>query len=318
MTRIASLAFLVLTAAVSAWPSAQSDASRRASIAAAQKAIEHEFAVSLLSPFTAVASKYFVGGDAARLVVRADGPAFLEPPSPGGAVDVTFDGRDVWVEPIPGAARVFLLKKRGDEGVEPGEGAALAARTRMSDADLVRVGRYYLEAGARPGTGRAILYDPDAPLRKAFAGLHWFPPSTVLQVKATYVPNERPDPIVVTTSRGLEKDYYRAGTFSFEIDKHTLRLAALATSAAPRPGDELFVPFRDATTGHESYAVGRYLNVAFNGPAAAYVLDFNLATNPYCAYSPHYNCVVPPKENTLLIAIRAGEMSYANHPIGGR
>jgi uncharacterized protein (DUF1684 family) len=85
---------------------------------------------------------------------------------------------------------------------------------------------------------------------------------------------------------------------------------ALATSPTPKPGEQLFIPFRDLTTGHESYAVGRYLNVPFKGQDAEYVLDFNLATNPYCAYSPHYNCVIPPRENTLRVAIRAGEMSY--------
>lgn len=296
---------------------AQDEPAGVAAITAAQRAIERDFADSLLSPFSAVASKYFSGGDAARLVVRAGGPAFVEPSSPGGAVDVMFDGREMWVAAVAGVAPVSLVKKRGAEGVETGPGTPLSARTRMSDVDLVRVRRYYLETGARPGTGRAIVYDPEAPLRKAFTGLHWFPPSIAYQVKANYVPNDRPDPIVVTTSRGLEKDYFRAGVFSFEIEGRALRLVALATSASPKPGDELFVPFRDSTTGHASYAVGRYLTVAFKGPAAGYVLDFNLATNPYCAYSPHYNCVIPPKENTLPVAIRAGEMIYANHPIGG-
>jgi uncharacterized protein (DUF1684 family) len=129
-------------------------------------------------------------------------------------------------------------------------------------------------------------------------------------LKAVYTAIEKPNQVTVGTSRGLQKEYFRVGTFSFQVDGTTSRLVALAVSATPKAGDELFVPFRDATTGQESYEVGRYLNVTFTGADAGYVLDFNLVTNPYCAYSPHYNCVIPPRENTLAVAIRAGEMRY--------
>jgi uncharacterized protein (DUF1684 family) len=303
----------LLAAAVSVSLLAQGDASRLAAVTAAQQTVAREFANALLSPFTSVASRYLTAGDAARLVVDGNAVAFAEPSAPGGAVDLTFDGRDIWVSPIAGGPAADLVKKRGEEGVQTAGATPLRTRTRARDEVLVRIGRYYLETGARPGTGRAIVYDPEAPLRKAYTGLHWFPASAAFQVRASYAPLERPDPIVVATSRGLEKDYFRTGVFSFELQGRSLRLVALANSASPKPGDELFVPFRDATTGHESYGVGRYLNVLFQGAGADYLLDFNLATSPYCAYSPHYNCVIPPKENTLAVAIRAGEMIYAPH-----
>ena len=305
---------VIVTAAASAFLVAQGNSPRTAAISTAQRAIEQEFAKSILSPFAAVASKYFGGNESTRLVVRGGTVVFVEESAaPGGAADLTFDGREIWIGPVAGGPAVSLLKKHGAEGVEPGPGTPLRARTRLGDQDLARIGRYILETGARPGTGRAIVYDPEAPLRKAFTGLHWFPPALALQTKAIYVAIDRPDPIVVTTSRGLQKDYYRAGVFSFDVDGRPLKLVALATSASPKPGDELFVPFRDATTGRETYGVGRYLTIPFRGPDAPYVLDFNVATNPYCAYSPHYNCVIPPKENTLPVAIRAGEMTYAAH-----
>jgi hypothetical protein len=292
---------------------AQNQASDLAAIVAGQQALAREFESSPFSPFTAVASRYFSGGDLARLVVRGATATFDETSAPGGAVDVTFDGREMWVTPVPGGPPVGVLRKQGTEGVEAGPGTPVRGRTRIGDQDLVRVGRHYLETGARPGSGRAIVYDPEAPLRKAYTGLHWFPPATTYQVKAAYTPIERPDPVVVTTSRGLEKEFFRAGVFSFELDGRALRLVALATTATPKTGDELFVPFRDATTGRESYAVGRYLHIRFKGAGEAYLIDFNLAVNPYCAYSPHYNCVIPPKENTLPVAIRAGELIYAKH-----
>ena len=305
---LAAVTILVASVGVGA----QNEA-RVSAITAAQQKIAREFAASDLSPFTAVASRYFSGGDAARVVVRGDAVSFEDVSSADGSADVSFDGRDIWVAPVPGGMTLSLSKKRGDEGVEPGTGTPVNAHTRVGDREVIRLGRYYLETGARPGSGRAIVYDPQASLRKAFNGLHWFPASTALQLPATFAPIERPDAIIVTTSRGLQKEYFRVGVFSFQIEGKVWRLVALALSPAPKPGEELFVPFRDATTGRESYAVGRYLNVAFKGARVPYLLDFNLATNPYCAYSPHYNCVIPPKENTLAAPIRAGEMIYATH-----
>ena len=59
----------------------------------------------------------------------------------------------------------------------------------------------------------------------------------------------------------------------------------------------------------ESYPVGRYVRLR-SGEDGAWVLDFNLAGNPNCAYNLHWNCPIPPKENVLGVAIRAGERPY--------
>ncbi len=74
----------------------------------------------------------------------------------------------------------------------------------------------------------------------------------------------------------------------------------------------LFVPFRDKTCGTETYGAGRYLDL--EDPAGAEVLiDFNLAYNPYCAYSESYSCPLPPPENWLEIPVTAGERKYEPH-----
>jgi len=70
--------------------------------------------------------------------------------------------------------------------------------------------------------------------------------------------------------------------------------------------------FRDATTGHESYALGRYVDAEPLG-GDRYGLDFNRAYNPTCAFSPLYNCPIPPRENVLTVAIRAGERDPGGH-----
>jgi uncharacterized protein (DUF1684 family) len=68
----------------------------------------------------------------------------------------------------------------------------------------------------------------------------------------------------------------------------------------------LFLPFRDSSSGNESYGGGRYLDLDIP-KGEKILLDFNLAYNPYCVYSDRYSCPIPPEENRLKTAIRAGE-----------
>jgi uncharacterized protein (DUF1684 family) len=97
------------------------------------------------------------------------------------------------------------------------------------------------------------------------------------------------------------------GWFDFEVDGARCRLEATRL-LEPGVGEKDFgLFFTDATTGKESYSVGRYLEAAPR-PDGLYVLDFNLCYNPACAYSEHYNCPIPPQANRLKVAIKAGEM----------
>jgi hypothetical protein len=74
----------------------------------------------------------------------------------------------------------------------------------------------------------------------------------------------------------------------------------------------LFLPFTDASTGNETYEGGRYIDLSITDiHNNSIVIDFNKAYNPYCAYvSGKYNCPIPPKENALPVAIKAGEKAY--------
>jgi uncharacterized protein len=72
------------------------------------------------------------------------------------------------------------------------------------------------------------------------------------------------------------------------------------------------VLFRDATSGSDTYPLGRYID-PIRLPDGRYLLDFNAAYNPACAFSDHYNCPIPPRGNTLGVAIRAGEMDPDTH-----
>ena len=79
--------------------------------------------------------------------------------------------------------------------------------------------------------------------------------------------------------------------------------------------NDIAVFFRDRSTGTDTYPVGRYLDPVALGDGR-YLLDFNLAYNPACAYSEHYNCPIPPRKNRLNVAVRAGEKDshYLGHP----
>ncbi|RYZ18548.1 MAG: DUF1684 domain-containing protein, partial [Chitinophagaceae bacterium] len=75
--------------------------------------------------------------------------------------------------------------------------------------------------------------------------------------------------------------------------------------------NHLFIPFTDANTGTATYEGGRYIDVSIPDIRDGKILiDFNKAYNPYCCYTTGYNCPIPPKENTLPVAINAGEMKY--------
>ncbi len=107
------------------------------------------------------------------------------------------------------------------------------------------------------------------------------------------------------TSTGDEALFFRFGRIHFLVNgtQQTLTLYE-----APGHG-ELFLPFGDATNGRETYGGGRYLEV-YPVENGKYQVDFNLAYNPYCAYSDAWSCPIPPAENRLSVKIEAGEKKY--------
>ncbi|QSE97397.1 DUF1684 domain-containing protein [Fulvivirga lutea] len=73
--------------------------------------------------------------------------------------------------------------------------------------------------------------------------------------------------------------------------------------------EKLFLAFGDETSAETTYGAGRYLDVTHSG-GNSITLDFNLAYNPYCAYSDEFSCPLPPRENLLSVPIEAGEKTY--------
>jgi len=98
------------------------------------------------------------------------------------------------------------------------------------------------------------------------------------------------------------------GDLTFTLHGRPLRLRLY--HAGEGVGPSVFVPFRDTTSGEESYGAGRYLTLELN-ERDVYEVDFNRAFNPYCAYTDDYECGFPPAENDLPVQIRAGEKVWA-------
>lgn len=147
--------------------------------------------------------------------------------------------------------------------------------------------------------------------RRAFHGLRYFAPDLAYRVEAQVVPFEQPQLIEMETSTGDVRPQMRYAELRFRLGDQDLRLIGFAEPGDLQP-EELFIPFRDATSAHETYGAGRYLEtpVEYSGGEGTATLDFNLAYNPYCAYSPYYSCPIPPAENTLPVRIEAGERTY--------
>lgn len=107
---------------------------------------------------------------------------------------------------------------------------------------------------------------------------------------------------------GNMRDFIRWGKFTFKIDNTICHLFAYKSEEGE---DRLFIPFKDSTSGKDTYGAGRYLDLYEDYKIGGkWVLDFNLAGNPWCAYSANYVCPLIPFENVLKVPIYAGEKSY--------
>lgn len=170
----------------------------------------------------------------------------------------------------------------------------------------------YLEtlAASREAKDRAFREAGDSPVppdrREDLLPLAYFPPDPTYNAAAILRPPSSPQPVVeMPTSTGLRRQMTRVGSLEFNLKGQALTLTAFVETNGPAV-DQLFVPFTDTTTGTETYAGGRYLDLDRNA-TGIYELDFNVAYHPYCYFDARYDCPYPPPENRLPLPVRAGE-----------
>ncbi|WP_254280310.1 DUF1684 domain-containing protein [Haloarcula marina] len=155
---------------------------------------------------------------------------------------------------------------------------------------------------------------PQSPIppeeRDEFDGLRYYDPDEAYRVAATVTRHDDPESVAMETTAGQSVQYRHVVTFTFDIKGETHELAGYRQA---RDEDAaLFVPFRDKTTGHQTYEHGRYMELEVDGELAdgdTVTLDFNLAYAPFCAYSETFSCPLPPETNWLETTIEAGERS---------
>lgn len=139
----------------------------------------------------------------------------------------------------------------------------------------------------------------------------FFPIDLKYRVTAQLIKAENPQPFEIPTSSGKTQQYREYGKAHFEIDGKPYVLTIyqnLRLIAMEKYKNHLFLPFRDATNGKETYGGGKYLDLELPKNNTI-LIDFNQSYQPYCAYNAYdYNCPIVPEENTLPIPIKAGVM----------
>jgi uncharacterized protein (DUF1684 family) len=215
---------------------------------------------------------------------------------PAEHAGVTVDGRSV-----PGAIELRPAS-------EDGPGTTLSYDEGKGEINLIQ-----------RGDALALrVHHADAPTRQHFAGLDFWPAASAWVVDARFVAHPPGKSIAIVNVIGNASDVPNPGYVQFEKDGRTWRLEAFGD-----PSKGLNLMFKDATSGKESYGVGRYLQTGAVGGDGHVAIDFNRAYNPPCAYTDFATCPIPPRENNLArqnseggeasLAVTAGEKRYKGH-----
>lgn len=154
--------------------------------------------------------------------------------------------------------------------------------------------------------------DPQAPARVNFVGLDYFPYDARWRIPARFEAVTGRAPMRFKAVAGGDQEMASPGRAVFTVAGREHRL-----DVVDEPGSkEFFIIFRDETAGQSTYESGRFLYAPKPGADGQWVLDFNRAYNPPCAFTPYATCPLPPEQNWLPIKVTAGELRYKGHGAG--
>jgi uncharacterized protein (DUF1684 family) len=202
-------------------------------------------------------------------------------------------------------ANTVTLHLKDDVVMKSGEEPFTGSREfRLKDSvrDWVSLGSMSMHVIERDGRYFLRVADSDSEVRLKFPGCKWFEPDERFKVTATFIPYTEEKALSIVNIAGEMSSQPCPGYAEFSIDGVKYQLDAI------QEGQGLFFVFRDGTAGVSTYAGGRFIDIE-TMPAAheKFVLDFNKAYNPPCAFSKYTTCPLPPPQNVLDIRIEAGE-----------
>ncbi|WP_337041398.1 DUF1684 domain-containing protein [Emticicia sp. 17c] len=147
-----------------------------------------------------------------------------------------------------------------------------------------------------------------------FQYLRFYEPDEKFRVECQFTATKKGKPFEIPTTSGETKTYVKFGEVTFQLEGKSYTLAVYRSpdlQRIPTYQDLLFIPFKDLTNSKETYGGGRYLDLRMNQiQDDKIIIDFNKAYNPYCAFGEGFSCPIPPRENHLQVAIKAGEKNF--------
>jgi uncharacterized protein len=216
--------------------------------------------------------------------------------------------------PLPASvpARVgTIILKDGRADFRPAPGVKIPAQEMKEDSTILAIGSVRFFLIRREGKFGIRVKDSDAPTRKEFTHLSWYPVDPSWKIEGKFTPWDKFHTLKFdTVIDGLQEEDASPGYVAFTKDGREYRLDAVTDEG------ELFLIFRDQTSGKSTYPAARFLyaempkNLKSPSPV---MLDFNKAINPPCVFTAYATCPLPPPQNRLTLAVTAGELMYNNH-----
>lgn len=165
-----------------------------------------------------------------------------------------------------------------------------------------------------------FITEKNSPLKAADTSyLRFYAPDEKYKVVAEVVVTKDAVPFKIQTYNKKERDYKEYAVLKFRLKGKNLELHAYQNVSWENSAEHknlLFIPFTDDTNNKETYGGGRYIDLSIEDIQDGKIeLDFNKCYNPYCAFADGYSCPVPPRENSLGLAIKAGEKLFGKEHV---
>ena len=214
---------------------------------------------------------------------------------------------DIRLPAHPPVKRTFILK----DGKVTMDGAVLRDDTDPQGPTVTRIGTLsftVIKRADKSGSRFGIrMRDTQSAARKNFKGLKYFPADPAYRVEARFEPYNPPKKMPIANVLGMTSEEVSPGALVFTLKGQTYRIDPILEQGET----DLFIIFKDATSGKETYGAARYLYASPPDANGRTVIDFNRAYNPPCAFTPYATCPLPPAQNRLKVRIEAGEKKYA-------